>query len=62
MAGDRITHAQAPRRHAWVHVAEGEVALNGHTLAGGDGVRISEERAVELTARHEAKVLLFDLN
>ena len=62
MAGDRITHDQAPRRHAWVHVAEGEVALNGHTLAGGDGVGISEERAVELTARREAKVLLFDLN
>ena len=62
MAGDRITHDQAPRRHAWVHVAEGEVALNGHSLAGGDGVGISEERAVELTARHEAKVLLFDLN
>ena len=39
MAGDRITHDQAPRRHAWVHVAEGEVALNGHTLAGGDVAR-----------------------
>lgn len=61
-AGDCVTHDLASHRHAWVHVAEGEVALNGHTLAGGDGIGISEERAVELTARHQAKLLLFDLN
>lgn len=28
-AGNRVTHKLAPDRHAWLHVAEGEVSLNG---------------------------------
>src|SRR5688572_15706593 len=33
----------AAGRHAWVHVAEGEVLLNGQTLQTGDAAAISEE-------------------
>src|SRR5688572_26384743 len=39
-SGNRITHQLAPGRHAWVHVAEGEVSLNGTQLNGGDAVAI----------------------
>src|SRR6266550_4340881 len=35
-AGNRVTHKLAPGRHAWIHVAEGEVSLNGKTLRDGD--------------------------
>src|SRR5678815_4372694 len=61
-AGNRVTHALAPGRHAWVHVAEGEVSLNGTTLSGGDAAAISEESSLELNAVKPSQVLLFDLN
>jgi len=61
-AGNRATHKLAPGRHAWLHVAEGEVALNGTVLQGGDAAEISEESALELSAKKPAQVLLFDLN
>ena len=35
-AGDHATHTLGKGRHAWVHVAEGELSLNGKKLQGGD--------------------------
>jgi len=61
-AGNRVKHQLAPGRHAWVHVAEGEVTLNGKKLSGGDAAAISEETALELSATKSSQVLLFDLN
>jgi hypothetical protein len=61
-AGQRVTHPLKSGRNAWVHVAEGEVALNGKKLTGGDAAAVSEESALELTAAKPAQVLLFDLN
>src|SRR5882672_757058 len=61
-AGNRVAHKLAPGRHAWVHVAEGEVSLNGKTLSGGDAAAVTEESALELRATKPAQVLLFDLN
>jgi redox-sensitive bicupin YhaK (pirin superfamily) len=61
-AGNRVTHKLAPGRHAWVHVAEGEVSLNGKNLAGGDAAAVNEESALELNGIKPAQVLLFDLN
>ena len=61
-AGNRVTHTLAPGRHAWVHVAEGEVSLNGKTLSGGDAAAIDEKGSVELSATKPSQVLLFDLN
>ena len=59
--GERVTHALAPDRHAWVHVARGTASLNGQALHEGDGAAISEESALELTDGNDAEVLLFDL-
>jgi len=61
-AGESVTHPLAPGRHAWVHVAEGEIALNGQTLTGGDAAAVSAETALELTGRKSAQVLIFDLD
>lgn len=57
-----FSHTLAPARHAWVHVAEGEVSLNGKNLSGGDAAAISEETSLELSATKPSQVLLFDLN
>ncbi len=61
-AGQTVKHSFAKDRHAWIHVAEGEVNLNGTKLAGGDAVALSDETKVEISATKTSQVLLFDLN
>lgn len=61
-AGDAIRYPLAEGRHAWVHVAEGEVLLGGAVLRAGDAAAVSEEGVVELRAEAQAQALLFDLN
>src|SRR5690348_3442160 len=57
-----VTHTLRPERHAWVHVAEGEVTLNGRELKAGDGAAVSDERELKFKANTNSQVLLFDLN
>ena len=59
--GERATHTLAAGRNAWVHVARGEVEVNGHRLSAGDAASLSQEAAVELVGKKGAEVLLFDL-
>jgi quercetin 2,3-dioxygenase len=61
-ADQPVAHSLAKSRHAWVHVAEGEVVLNGERLAGGDAASVSEETKLQLSANKSSQVLLFDLN
>jgi redox-sensitive bicupin YhaK (pirin superfamily) len=60
--GDEVvTHALAAGRRAYVHVARGEVEVNGAALGPGDALRIDGETAVTLARGRAAEVLLFDL-
>jgi redox-sensitive bicupin YhaK (pirin superfamily) len=61
-AGNRVTHPLAQGRQAWLHVAEGEVSVNGKTLSGGDAVAVTAETKLDLNAVKPSQVLLFDLN
>jgi len=58
---DRVTHALAPGRRAYVHVIRGQVTVNGAVLEGGDALKLSDEAQVELKDAEAAEVLLFDL-
>jgi redox-sensitive bicupin YhaK (pirin superfamily) len=60
--GHRVAHKLAPGRHAWIHVAEGQVKLNGNTLLGGDAAAVDNETTIELSGATPSQVLLFDLN
>jgi hypothetical protein len=60
-AGQQVTQTLAADRHAWLHVAEGEVVVNGKKLNGGDAAAINREAKLELTANKASQVLLFDL-
>ena len=60
--GETVTHELKPKRHAWVHVAEGNVIVNGRPLNGGDAAALSGESKLELTGKSKAQVLVFDLN
>jgi redox-sensitive bicupin YhaK (pirin superfamily) len=48
-------------RHAWVHVARGEVEVNGHRLSAGDAIALSQEESVRLRGVSSGEVLVFDL-
>ena len=58
----KVEHRLAAGRQAWVHVAEGEVTLNGQVLGGGDAASLTAGDPLELVGRKAAQVLLFDLN
>ena len=59
---NRVAHKLNAGRRAWVHIAEGEVKLNGKTLMGGDAAAIDNETNIELVGVKPSQVLLFDLN
>jgi redox-sensitive bicupin YhaK (pirin superfamily) len=59
--GDKVQHALAPGRHAWLQVVSGRVELNGAALAEGDGAAVSRESALDIVAVEPAHFLLFDL-
>jgi hypothetical protein len=59
--GQHVEHTLAPGRHAWLHVARGTLALNGHRLAQGDGAAMTAEPSLTLLADTDAEALLFDL-
>ena len=48
-------------RSTYVHVVRGDVEVNGHALAAGDGARIAGVEAVEFARGRAAEVLLFDV-
>ena len=56
------TSPLAAKRHAWVHVVEGEVSVNGTTLTGGDAIGVSDENVLKISAAKPSQILLFDLN
>ena len=60
-AGEDRRHTLAPGRHAYAHVAEGEVSVNGVAMVAGDGAALSGEQEVVLKGSAYAEVLLFDL-
>jgi redox-sensitive bicupin YhaK (pirin superfamily) len=59
--GESVTHRLKPGRHAWVQAASGAVLLNGTPLEPGDGVAVSNEELLEITANNPSEILLFDL-
>ena len=60
--GQRVAHTLASGRHAWLHVAEGEVSINGQSLEGGDAAIFDKAATIDVQAVKPAQVLLFDLD
>ena len=59
--GQSVSHKLADGRAVWLHVAEGEVTVNGTTLSGGDAAIFEDKSTIEITAGKASQVLLFDL-
>lgn len=56
-----VTHSLDQNRHAWLQLARGTVRLNGMELKQGDGVAVSKESELSITAHDRAELLLFEL-
>jgi hypothetical protein len=61
LAGESVTHALRPGRHAFLQLARGRCELNGIALEAGDGAAVSDERPLRLGGASDAELLLFDL-
>ena len=59
-AGEAARHELASGRVGYVHVARGEVSVNGHRLSAGDAIT-TDAREVAIDSGQAAEVLVFDL-
>jgi redox-sensitive bicupin YhaK (pirin superfamily) len=59
--GSSVTHTIAPGRHAWLQILRGRVTVAAIVLEAGDGVAVSDDPALTITAAATAEVMLFDL-
>jgi redox-sensitive bicupin YhaK (pirin superfamily) len=60
-AAEQATHSLAPGRLGYLHVARGEIEVNGRALAAGDALLLRDEPEVTLAKGHQAEILLFDM-
>ncbi len=61
-AGRSASHALFAGRNIWVQVLSGRVTVDEETLEAGDAASRSEAGTLQITARTDAEVLVFDLN
>jgi len=59
-AGERAEHALEGGRKAYVHVARGEITVNGNPLGAGDALK-TDAPSILLEKGSNAEVLVFDL-
>jgi len=58
---ERASHALAPGRKAFVHLARGRLSVNGQPLEAGDALKASSVDEIVLENGGQAEVILFDL-
>lgn len=60
-SGKTVEHTLAKGRHAWLQVAKGGLRVNDLKLETGDGLAVSAEEKLQITATADSEFLLFDL-
>ncbi len=58
---ERVVHALAPGRRAYLHLARGSLRANGQALAAGDALKVTDVAEIVLEHGEQAEALLFDL-
>jgi redox-sensitive bicupin YhaK (pirin superfamily) len=59
--GEGVAHEIERSRAAWLQVLRGSAKVLGHDLAAGDGVAVTDEKAISVQGMVPSEVLLFDL-
>jgi len=60
-AGQTATHVTGAHRGLWLQVISGELTVGEEELAPGDGLEVEHVASCEITAKSDARFLLFDL-
>ena len=61
-AGGETAHRDVrPGRKLWLQVVRGSVAVNGTDAGAGDGIAVEDVDHLDIAAKGEAEVLLFDM-
>ncbi len=60
-AGQTIEQRLNAGRHAWLQVLRGRVIVNGAALETSDGLAVSDELSLDISAAEPAELMLFDL-
>lgn len=61
-AATPVGHDLAKNRHAYVHVARGQIGVGDRILQAGDGIAFSDEPRVEILGHQaDSEILVFDL-
>lgn len=60
-SGLHLVHELLSGRSAWLHMVSGHASMGDMVLESGDGVGVSAERAVSITAGEDSEILLIDL-
>lgn len=60
-AGETVGHGVRPGRKLWLQVVRGSATVNGTQAEAGDGLAIEGVERIDIAARTEAEVLLFDM-
>jgi quercetin 2,3-dioxygenase len=61
LQGDVVEYEVPAARYAWLHVATGEVVVNGVTYQAGDGAAVAAPETLRLQGVARSEVILFDL-
>lgn len=59
--GKNTVFAADSTRRYWLQIARGDVEANGVKLEAGDGLAITREDEIAVTAKTDAEIILFDL-
>jgi len=57
----QIKHIVERSRHVWLHVATGQLTVNGTMLKAGDAIATSRPTSLQIEGVQQAEALLFDL-
>jgi redox-sensitive bicupin YhaK (pirin superfamily) len=60
-AGESIDYSFDGRRRGFVQVVRGTVEIDGETLETGDAVAIVDQQSLDIKAKSESELLLFDM-
>lgn len=61
-AQEMFKYSINPGRHLWLQMIKGDVELGDLKIGPGDGIAVSGEKEISLSAKSSTEFLLFDLN
>ena len=60
-SGKSTAYTVPKDRHVWLQMVGGNITVNGVALAASDGMAVSDEDKLDITATGDSELLLFDL-